>query len=406
MTASHFRLPEDFYRKLHSHLLTELQKENAARAQSPTTGFLTQVGFLGHRAQPLPISEVLPSLEHLTELIEVSFWASLDRVEGHQLSFSVGYENRRFAAYDTFSFSPHLPFTRERLRNLAPAIGSPESCAIVFPDLDDHLSIQGLGRSHLSPLIIKVLDPGRLIVRFNLFNRAVISGSEAVFIRNTFLAHSESIWSLYKFQDAKSDASSERINATLNIVRKMRKMGHGGILVVVPDDNNWKKYCSNIPYSTNEKYSPAEFALDFTQNASEGAEDATQLADSRPYWLAASLEEIAQLTTVDGAVIMTPNLEVLGFGVKLGSDGNNYEGINIASIDPRDDLESTRFIKLTETGNTRHQSAVRFVASYEQAVAFVVSQDGGVSAFVWEKDTKYFPDGQLMRYTQLELGLF
>lgn len=61
---------------------------------------------------------------------------------------------------------------------------------------------------------------------------------------------------------------------------------------------------------------------------------------------------------------------------------------------------------LEKLGGTRHQSAARFVAEQKDAVAFVVSQDGDVTAFAWEETDDSERLSALYAYRRLELTLF
>lgn len=98
-------------------------------------------------------------------------------------------------------------------------------------------------------------------------------------------------------------------------------------------------------------------------------------------------QAIASLTSVDGAVLMTDHFSVLGFRAEV-----------IASSPSLSHVQSvTGPKKLTpvpvEVFGTRHRSAFRFCSSLEDAVAFIVSHDGGVKAVKRvEKDVILWPD--------------
>ncbi|MDQ3802886.1 MAG: hypothetical protein M3416_03415 [Acidobacteriota bacterium] len=51
-------------------------------------------------------------------------------------------------------------------------------------------------------------------------------------------------------------------------------------------------------------------------------------------------------------------------------------------------------------------AAARFVADQKDAVAFVVSQDGDVTAFAWVEEKDSGCDPALYAYRRLELTLF
>jgi hypothetical protein len=83
---------------------------------------------------------------------------------------------------------------------------------------------------------------------------------------------------------------------------------------------------------------------------------------------------IAALTEVDGAVVMTKRFELLGFGAEIAGHLPDVQHVARAL-----DLEATDTVRepLTADG-TRHRSTYRLCSRVPEAVAIVVSQDGGV----------------------------
>jgi hypothetical protein len=83
---------------------------------------------------------------------------------------------------------------------------------------------------------------------------------------------------------------------------------------------------------------------------------------------------IAALARVDGAVILTKRFEIIGFGAEIAG---NLPTVN--QVRRAHDLEGDTFqTEIVESVGTRHRSAYRFCAAVPEAVAVVVSQDGGV----------------------------
>lgn len=84
---------------------------------------------------------------------------------------------------------------------------------------------------------------------------------------------------------------------------------------------------------------------------------------------------IASLTAVDGAVVLTDQLRIIGFGaevrVSIGTD----------TIYSATDAEGTDLSPVPFTSyGTQHRSSFRFVEEMEPAVGFILSQDGGIKA--------------------------
>lgn len=83
-------------------------------------------------------------------------------------------------------------------------------------------------------------------------------------------------------------------------------------------------------------------------------------------------KSIASLTSVDGALVMTTQFKVLGFGGEIVAVSPTLRFVTEASDNkPKTPIESF---------GTRHRSAFRFCSSFEDSVAFIVSSDGGVKA--------------------------
>jgi DNA integrity scanning protein DisA with diadenylate cyclase activity len=117
--------------------------------------------------------------------------------------------------------------------------------------------------------------------------------------------------------------------------------------------------------------------------------------------LLASLDEalfevahlVAMLADVDGAVVMTNRLEILGFGAEISGTLADVE-----SVDRSLDLEGVR--RSTERADrvgTRHRSAYRLCQALHDAFIIVVSQDGGVRFARWL-------DGAVTYFDQLATG--
>ena len=103
------------------------------------------------------------------------------------------------------------------------------------------------------------------------------------------------------------------------------------------------------------------------------------------------LQRLAQLSTVDGALILTRELELVAFGAKLHVPmkwtGQTVEGPDGSGYTSRNPFPAERY-------GVRHNSAINFAAQCEGSTAFVISQDGPIRAFMrFDEDTVlYWPD--------------
>jgi hypothetical protein len=156
----------------------------------------------------------------------------------------------------------------------------------------------------------------------------------------------------------------------------MRAHGRGGTLLVVPHSTEtWRESMVRpIPYPVSPP---------FTNLADLMRED-SNVRDNHGWKeaLRRAVDEIAGLTAVDGATVITDKYELLAFGAKIARrDGNPrvewaivtepIEGAEALMADP------------AMLGGTRHLSAAQFVQDQRDAAALVASQDGRFTVFVW-----------------------
>ena len=107
---------------------------------------------------------------------------------------------------------------------------------------------------------------------------------------------------------------------------------------------------------------------------------------SRPEPLSAKAKEkeittyadlIARLTNVDGSVVLTKDLELLGFGAEILVDEMKSRLPEMCFIG-YDNKEQT--YKTFKDHGMRHRAGYRFCDAVKGSVAFIISQDGMVEA--------------------------
>lgn len=97
-----------------------------------------------------------------------------------------------------------------------------------------------------------------------------------------------------------------------------------------------------------------------------------------------ALRLIAGLSAVDGALIMSYDLELIGYGAKLQADPTD---VDVREYYPTPDDEG-QSISASKLGGTRHLSAVRLVAAHPDTVALVASQDGRFTVFCFDPQSE------------------
>ena len=180
------------------------------------------------------------------------------------------------------------------------------------------------------------------------------------------------------------------------ILYNVRYLGHGGTIILVPDeigsddprltDRILLKYATNYDYAWDslvrslanhrnyfDRYFPLthgekELTLDafkhFNYLKDEGASIDEEVQDTA--------KSIASLAGVDGALVITTQFKVLGFGGEIIASSPTLSSVT--------EMSNKRRNIPIESFGTRHRSAFRFCSSFEDSVAFIVSSDGGVKA--------------------------
>lgn len=102
------------------------------------------------------------------------------------------------------------------------------------------------------------------------------------------------------------------------------------------------------------------------------------------------LAQIARLTAVDGAVVMSHELNVLAFGAKLSSS-KDFDQPEVFTVNQELGLDEPWPLSLR---GTRHRAAAVFAAERPERLSVIVSQDGDAATFQRiESKVVYWPLG-------------
>lgn len=186
------------------------------------------------------------------------------------------------------------------------------------------------------------------------------------------------------------------INVLQSLVLEIQRKRHGGTLVVAQDTSSAMeglniKYrlgvsCSLLSDSFGEFMATRNRMIDIVHAseerddrvASDAARWATQQALTR---LSESVSFVADLANVDGALIITQSLKVLGFGAEILTENVPQMPVYRATGPFEDGATEVR----VEDFGMRHRSAIKLCARSSGVVVFVVSQDGEIS-LCWSRD--------------------
>jgi hypothetical protein len=358
------------------------------------------------------------------------------------------------SGFHRLALTDFRPFDRHELRRLAPAAGFQHSLIGVCLDSDGEFRVWGL--VHTGPrwlqavrggrraaqaippiLLVAVTGPGRVLVSRGARTIAALADGTLADVATDVFAASWLALLFASFCEArledhakKSGRKSEPpwslerdfcrklvLQVLRRIVATVRAARHGGTIVVLPartahelcadgrfltvkysfrDEEPRRRISSLIVEIMDELVRrqlgfggalPAE--IGWTEYEATAAPELVALDDA----LFEVAHLIAMLADVDGAVVMTDEFEILGFGAEIS--GALPE---VLTVDRSLDLDGMRRVaERTDRVGTRHRSAYRLCERLHDALVVVVSQDGGVRFVRWS-------DGRVTYFDQIATG--
>jgi hypothetical protein len=378
---------------------------------------------------PLTVSSAL-----LREALSIAFEASMTSDEARPTRFRLlltplaglpedGVPNQGVLR---LRFDRSRPLTADELRRLSPS--TPFETALIGAEPEDgKLRIWGIahsGPAWLAPTwggrspvpnwthdpIIHVTGPARIAVRSAGKLVGALQAGELV---ATMVDVFESEWLPALFADAREEAIAEHaerqarttspsmaehslvgrvgqhmIRRTIQLVRGAR---HGGMILVIdaaPDMDASTVAGLRMKYRFGRD-APSHWYRTLLLEILEGVAATSSKAlvgwadfeaDQSPRLerLEQSIFELsrllANLTAIDGAVVLDKRLSLLGFGAEVSPE----LPVPARVFRALDSAGRERVLDDIENVGTRHRAAYRFVHDHPRGLALVVSQDGGV----------------------------
>jgi len=383
----------------------------------------------------------LPPTAELREIIEVSFKASLRTEEARKTSFAISIVPRVKEERETllegtqqviFSLGEEMPLTEDSLTKLSSACDPAFSCFLAhwgegtkktgkiwgvawFDGTSSRLDevpvgIEGFITNRPDVLTVTSLSPGALMLsrgdaqigRFVLGEfRPATPSPLALKAMGKYIIRRLSKSELYGqygtrywwlFRDSLDYLLSE-----------VSKRGHGGIVIVCP---------AALVKELKESYY-SRYRLDGNLLIQQLLERAIKGSSPKPLdsgslssglledmeirrLIRKRLEFMAQLASVDGALLVTEEFQPLAFGAKL----NAPEWIGDVVVGPDGFGEGGERFDLSTCG-MRHNSTARFLVAHPAAFGFAISQDGPIRGMVRQDD-----EGKLLIWRDCRLSMF
>ncbi len=352
-------------------------------------------------ADPLLALEV-PTAAELAATLNVTFWTSLQKEEGRNLLPSIYFGVPR-TDLPQWELQTPIELTTKELAKLAS--GTDREKCYVGLRRNDRGGIEIWGISAVpatAGFLIQAVGPGSLVVQCQHRTLALLRPGRApirLSERGNFAANALSAGFLrLRFPASEENDLDLFLSQILSAMAK-RRMG-GTLLVVRDDDPSWHSLIkSQYVFNRRPKLDDAlrgyqdamdSYVLSQPQHAIPemiqwGLFGVDQ--NFREGWVSqidSIMSVIARISSIDGAVVINANLELLEVGAKIIAPRPVRDTVAQWEVSgPNDEnLTKTSPVLLTDCGGTRHQSAVSFVSSYLNGAAFVVSQDGRLSMFL------------------------
>jgi hypothetical protein len=346
--------------------------------------------------------------DRLANLIEAAYWASLRANEGRTIRVCVAFATKQ-EFQDAVALLTPVAYDESQIVKLAPAV--PRDGFLAVSAINADLQIWGFGRigpgSWLDAVTIEISEPGTLRVGVGPFQPfAVLNGRSASIIAGTQTNFAHFLQRvLQKVLPAnelfETQAVWRECMAFGDLARMIVAEGHGGTVLIVPSETGpWAESLNPFAYRfahpdtkvrdrirrevnesrTHGELLPQIWQANFPDSFKQIVSDALSQR-RRPSEL--DVHAIASLAGVDGAIVMTRDLGVLGFGAKIAV-GTGQQPC-VCKFGPEPGSQGAVASPMESVGGTRHQSAARFAAAHQDTVALVFSQDRYMTLMHWHQ---------------------
>ncbi|ALW85128.1 hypothetical protein AUC43_08505 [Hymenobacter sedentarius] len=327
-----------------------------------------------HRLAPPPESHCVEAI------IDVAFWASLRREEGHLPRISLALLPPEHAR-QPLMLGQRRRLTPYNLLKLAPAVEQPGIHLGVWHDAEG-LHVWGTATS-IPPLcfVLEVVEAGLLVVKHSragglgkYVNVAVLRGDRLQLVDEGNVGLSDCP-ALQAFLPGRSlpTGSGEIDHVLLGLAAAMRAHGRGGlVLVVPPGSSQWQE----------SVVQPITYLVDPAYKSIRAGRPGP--ARRRPDQPRPNIGVVGGFTAIDGATVITQEYHLLAFGAKVTRAKGSSTVDKLVLTRPVVGREPVH-LHPAQYGGTRHLAAAQFVHDQHDSLALVASQDGFFTVFAWSE---------------------
>jgi hypothetical protein len=364
----------------------------------------------------------------LKKMLEETFKASVEKEEGKHHSFSViisppenkfsellkTYVNKRYRSEfgNVQSFTKSLPISM--LSKIAPAFESTNQKLRIWFNEKDEIEIWGFANNYFDDFGLEIVtfSEGQIFVQINLpvltHSRFLISQKQSEeiildyfsIINHLFFGKESfeklrnmTINDLHKEEFLRLEHRKKRLyDFAIDLINKINKHAHGGILLVIPDEKIdeilEESIKSPINFDLETNYNLVKGKLKWEEDQIVNSQIRREKTSER-FNFNNEINFIAQLTAIDGATIITKSFDIVGFGAKI-KPKTTSDALKLETVLIREPFEESNDERkaLSDLGGTRHQSTAQFVFDQREknAFAIVASQDGKISIIFWDDE--------------------
>jgi len=353
------------------------------------------------------MAQAVPAASHLKALLEIVFLASLQQEERRAIQVRVVFFpdatttslKHEAKHLESLPFAQPIPLSVESLRKLAPAFD--QNIATLVAARSAGTNAYDLVGAILYGRIASLLDidlsslprPPALTLSTRVPGSVVISYGDSVvgrFDKGQFVIAKPGPMASYPFINQILHVLGDHElykryengywllyrDCIERIYASAAARGHGGTVIWVPDKLRDE---ANTYFQTGREIADSPSGEDLIgiilaeENSGEGGE----LIVRYKRRLSEYLDVVAQLSCVDGALIIDEHLRPLRFATHLAAPkwaGEVFEGTH-QNVPPTQKIELARF-------GTRHNSAIGFVGACPGTIGLVISEDGPVRAIL------------------------
>ena len=319
-----------------------------------------------------------PDYDLLFKVCQVLMYASTMREEGRYSTFRVCFidSDSKFLEPYIYSHVVHfdapMPFGTKDIHRLAPALNANNSYLILKAE-GDKIIITGLiaGYTTWERISSREIDNGvrmpqiaNLLVNGPGEIKACLGEEPLISMQWGNLIHyrTEKFSSTYVAQVIKEGSNIPEKYMMMflsRIFHNLLELAHGAHIYIVPDEGKARD-------NTRIKYQlPVNFMFQ--------GDDKDTVNKQMDKELLSYADMVSKFTSVDGAVVLSSNFDLIGFGAETLVDSSSNEEPDMCFISYDGTVDVTK--RYNDNG-MRHRACYQFCNSIEGAVALIVSHDG------------------------------